>query len=325
MEPLTKKESIRIWKMKAWAVLFIICAHCGGATANASFATVTASSMLTGFGSLGVPIFFFLAGYVFHYSGFLPWLERKITGVLVPWLVCGTLVYFYVTLRKGGISLASLAQWLMGVQTYLWYLPVMVVLWLVGILIFLGVKKRLWSVSVAAIVCGCLSVAVLCLEMLDVIHLQPYLSLFRWLWLFALGLIARQYQFLDKLPGGIYGAPILIVILLFLALAGVQVTYWAHTFYLLAPIAILLVALGAVPSENGLEYIGKVSFSTYLLHMPIAGLVANLCNRVADPTGILMIVRPVLVLLITVSAIWIVQKIGKRLRLDRMTKVLFGF
>lgn len=325
---LTKNESARIWQMKAWAILFVVCAHCAGVPVDAPAASQIVSQLLQSFGSLGVPIFFFLAGYVFRHKKLIPWLRGKITGLLIPWLVCGLLVYLYVHLRKGGISAASLALWLVGDGSYLWYLSVMVLLWLWARVMLWGAQKGFWTPLVAEVVSILLSVTALVLEYLDILSFHPYLNIFRWMWLFVLGLFAGRISLLEKAGHRMFWIPIWTFLLAALAVLKVHIDYWSVGFCLCACVSIAVSVNGYVPSgkiATYLQTLGKDSFAVYLLHMPAAGLVANLCNRVSDHSGLLTLIRPFVALFITHGCIILLKKAGKCLNCEKMFYVLFGF
>ena len=57
-------------------------------------------------------------------------------------------------------------------------------------------------------------------------------------------------------------------------------------------------------------YMGKLSFSLYLLHMPVAGIVANILNR-SESFALLTFVRPIIVIAITVLLIEAYKRIVK--------------
>jgi len=326
---LTRNESDRIWQMKAWGVLFVTCAHCAGVLDNAPAASRFASQLLNSLGTLGVPIFFFLAGYVFRYKKLMPWLKEKVTGILIPWITTGVLVYLYVYLRKGGVSVCSLALWLIGDDGYLWFLSVMVMLWFWARLIFWGIEKgNFWTLPVAASVSVCLSVTVLLLEHLDVLSFHHYLNLFRWLWIFALGLLAGSRSFLNKTESRFWLVPVWMLVLLGLIVLRGSLNYWSVRFYLFAYFTIAVFAncfLCSGMLANYLQTLGKDSFAVYLLHMPVAGIVANLCNRVSDFSGILTVLRPFVVLGVTHAGIILMKKTARKLRVEKAVQLLFSF
>jgi len=75
---ISEKESDVIWKVKAVAIALTICAHCNTVLENASFAARTVSYFLASLGSLGVPVFLFISGYLFSYKPLMKCIKTKV-------------------------------------------------------------------------------------------------------------------------------------------------------------------------------------------------------------------------------------------------------
>ena len=324
---LSSNESARIWQMKAWAIFLVICAHCGDVPLDAPPVGQMISRLLQTMGSLGVPIFFFLAGYVFRDKKLKPWLKSKVTGLLIPWFTCGLLVYLYVYLRKGGISALSLIRWLLGDGTYLWYLSVMVLLLLWARGIFCGVRKGYWTLPAAAVFSIIFSAVVLSLEYFSILTFHPYLNVFRWMWLFGLGLLSGHVSLLEKAGSCVLFILAWIMALVTLSALGACITYWSWAFPLCACMTVAVFLSSYISSKGIAAYmqtLGEDSFAVYLLHMPFAGVVTNLCNRIADGSGLLTLSRPIAVLLITHGCIIFLKKTGSRIHLGKTVRILLG-
>ncbi len=65
---------------------------------------------------------------------------------------------------------------------------------------------------------------------------------------------------------------------------------------------------------------GKDSFCIYLLHMPIAGVVANVLNR-SEVFALLNFVRPLIVILLVQIVVWFIHKITNN---NRTINLLIG-
>lgn len=314
--------------MKAWAILLVVCAHCAGVTAQSEALCKTASRLLNSVGSLGVPVFLFLAGYVFQYKKLCPWLKGKLTSFLIPWLFTGTLTYLYVYLRKGGISIFTFATWLVGAGSYLWYLSVQSMLWIGAWILFWGKEKWGWPVRSVAIVAMLISLVALHLNALGVMRLHVYLHPLRWLWLFALGVLAREISAFDRLRRRVSLSVMWLVLLVVATVMGWQCFYGAWYFPICALAAVASVMNMRI--YNGklasyLEILGRDSFTVYLLHMPVAGVVSNLCNRVPDPTGLVTLSRPFVVLLITHGSVLLLRWAARFIRKEKIIGIAFGF
>lgn len=57
----------RLHDLRAWAACAVVAFHIGGAVAAPKYFSVTWLSMLTGFGNLGVLVFFVLSGFIIHH------------------------------------------------------------------------------------------------------------------------------------------------------------------------------------------------------------------------------------------------------------------
>ena len=69
-----------------------------------------------------------------------------------------------------------------------------------------------------------------------------------------------------------------------------------------------------------LIYVGKLSFSIYLLHMPFAGIIANLLNK-SEAFALLTFVRPLIVIAIT---IFVIEAYKKTVRNNKFMLRLIG-
>lgn len=324
---LTDQESSAVWQMKAWAVLFVICAHCGYVTEQSSYCSHIVSRLLGTLGSLGVPVFFFLSGYVFKYKPFSVWLRKKFKDFVIPWLFCGTMVYLYVVMRKGGLSFFSWLRWIFGENSYLWYMTVMILLWLCAEIIYKAVAVKKWDIKVICAVGIIASVCGLILEYTHIIDFHPYLNIFRWLWIFLLGIILRQNHLIKSTKKSAWILPAFIAVLLSLSVIGIDTNYWKYNFFIIAPITIFVFIHSFVRNHKIgrlIEDIGKKSFAIYLIHMPVAGVVVNVFSRFSDFIGILTFIRPIIVLCITYLFILILERISDLIGLNKAWLILVG-
>lgn len=69
--------------------------------------------------------------------------------------------------------------------------------------------------------------------------------------------------------------------------------------------------------------IGKYSFSIYLVHMPFAGVITNLINRLPYQGG-LVFLRPILVVGITYFALRVCECVAKRLHVEKWYRLCVG-
>ena len=117
-----QNKSQMITIVRGLVIVFVICAHVAYITRNNAIGLYS-MHLLSNIGSVGVGIFFFCSGLCFH-----PWkytlstfVIRKGKTIGIPWIFIGTLVWLYVVLRKGDISIISWMRFLSGYLSYLYF------------------------------------------------------------------------------------------------------------------------------------------------------------------------------------------------------------
>lgn len=121
-----------IYILKFFAIFSVVCAHSTSRIENLRGINYIISSVFSSIGSIGVPIFFIISGYLFNKSKkkILPFFKGKIRTIFMPWIICETVVWFYVVIRKGGISLVSWLNFMVGVRHSTYYLTVLIIFYI---------------------------------------------------------------------------------------------------------------------------------------------------------------------------------------------------
>lgn len=127
-----EEERNSIFAVKAIAVFCVVCAHTAPVPEQAGAWNVLASDILNYLGTMGVPVFYVLSGYLFagNQKSFGQFWHRRLLSLFLPWLFCETLLWFYVVLRKGGIGFREWFLFILGYGHTTYYLTVLVVLYL---------------------------------------------------------------------------------------------------------------------------------------------------------------------------------------------------
>lgn len=182
MNSETINESKIIYILKAFAIFSIVCAHCSSIPEGFSSANMIASSLVSSVGALGVSVFFLLAGYFFgrNKRSFWEFFKNKIFTLFIPWLFCGIVVYLYVYLRKGGLSVTGLLQWLLGNGSYLYYMTVLTACYLIYFC-FIKAKWFLYLTAIVSVISNILTS--LNLYAAIGIPVNPYLNILNWVFL----------------------------------------------------------------------------------------------------------------------------------------------
>ncbi|MDR2043945.1 MAG: acyltransferase [Clostridium sp.] len=337
-----RKESSFIDVVKAFAILSVASAHCAPVPETASAAARFCGRLLESFGSFGVPVFLGLAGYLFCASlERQPWKElvkRKAVSLVIPWLFCGTLVYLYVVLRKGGLGIGSYLKFLLGGGSFLYYMSMLILCYVIyG---FLRRSRLCVAVAFALSVSSFLLTVTGGLGRLG-IGLNPYLNVANWLgyfltgaWLYSCG--EEKLRFLPRFLRKTWACFAVAVAgtVGIVAAGGGVVGYWSLPFLLAEPcaaaavfgLALRLSSREDLPCRASIQYcllyLGRRSFTLYLIHMPFAGVTANLLNR-ADLWWAVPF-RPFLALGAAAALYECAARISRLVRMERTYGILTG-
>lgn len=322
-----KTLSNACWAVKALAMLFVIVAH----TDYSGIQNSMAEMLLSRLGAMAVPVFLILAGYFFNTDGISSFgnlLKKKAVSLCLPWLFCGSLIYGYTALRAGnGLHLGAALRFLLGSGSYLYYLTGLLALQF--LFYFLRNVPRillLWACLGLSATSLLLSAAGLTAPLLGKLYMTDYLNVFNWCGFFALGYAAQEYapekllSGIKKLwiPAGFLWIVLLIIGYFFESSFG----YFSWLGYPMELCScILLLRLGLASANCGwLQYLGRYSFTVYLLHIQIVPIIAKFLG--SHIIGVL--VSPVITYAVTFAAIWLVWKLAHKLKCPKLATCLLG-
>jgi Uncharacterized protein conserved in bacteria len=317
-------ESNYISACKTMAILSVICAHCCYIIPAFGISNRIMTNIMLVLAKFGVAVFFVISGYLFEYNkrNIRDFTKRKISSLVIPWAFTGTLVYLYVNLRKGHISPVSYFIWITGANSYLWYMTVLLALYY----IFLAFRKFKWFPYIAVIISAISYAAVAT----GILKLQnQYLNICNWMWLFAIGILINRYSALEKVCV-VAKKYILLTVLMYAGMTYLFIrmdynfSYWSIYYipYLFISLPFIFSLAGYVQHLITIQKVGKMSFSIYLIHMPFAGLIANLFNRF--DLWFTTPFRPFIVITITVSTILLYTVMMKKLKMEKVGQILIG-
>lgn len=120
-------------KLKLFAILSVVSAHVGAVNEGTNMANALASNLLAYVGTMGVPVFFIISGYLFSKNdkSFRDFWAGRFISVMMPWFFCETGLWLFVVIRKGGISVISWIKFIVGFQSTTYYLTLLLVFYLV--------------------------------------------------------------------------------------------------------------------------------------------------------------------------------------------------
>lgn len=299
----------------------VICAHVAPVQGEAASA-VYAGHILSNLGSVGVGIFYFISGYCFHpakYS-FGEMARKKARQIILPWWITGTLVWLYQVVRKGGANLSGYAKFLLGNGSYLYFLTNL----LLYFLVFYWIGKRGKAVLPLCILAAGISYGGLVAQ----VHgwnsfSTPYLNPFNFLLYFAVGFLLGQKKKEGVFPSWLKR---ILPLALLLPLSPMTFSYWENELtplweFLFIFATLSLACICPLLLKQWMMRLGKQSFAFYLLHMPFAGVVVNLCNRFSAAQHFTLL-RPVMVCLAVGAGIWILKILSKRCNVNWVPPLL---
>ena len=114
--------------MKGLAIISVIFAH--SSSNNAGY-----QHIFNVIGLFGVPVFFFVAGFLFKNSTLKNLLFKK-KSILIKWLISGSIIYLYVYLRKYNLSLVTYLNFLFGFNSYLYFLTCYFIILIIMYILF---------------------------------------------------------------------------------------------------------------------------------------------------------------------------------------------
>ncbi|MCA1031319.1 acyltransferase [Bacillus timonensis] len=323
-------ESRYITLIKSFAIISVICAHSAVIPNSYSYMNQIVSLLLHSIGSMGVPIFFIISGYLFNRSdkSLKQFSNGKVKTIIVPWVTCATVVWLYVVLRKGGISLSSWFEFVVGVKHSTYYLTVL----LLFFLIYFYLKKNdIFLISTGILSIISITATSYSNNILNEITITPYLNPFNWMLYFSIGLLINKYNLLGRIAilakrTLLLNIVVLITILYLNLRVNQSLSYWSD-FAIINILISTFVILGLSSyltnfKWNFLLLLGKYSFTIYLLHELVVGLIVNLSSRV--DIWFITILRPVIILFIVMAGIIFYKQSARKLKFENKLLMLIG-
>lgn len=311
------REKNLIYILKGLAIVCVVCAHSTALSSDAGRGSVIMAQVLDYLGTMGVPVFFLLSGYLFDRNsrGFGLFWKRKLISIVVPWLFCETLLWLYVVLRKGGISFRAWFLFLLGYNHTTYYLTVLMVLFLV----FWFLKKDcqiyfICAVSVCSIISTGWETGMACVNNLTGTY---YLNPLNWALFFGIGMILNRHtkwcRTLLSVSGRLYiWIPCSAAYFLICHAMNQEIYYFGRWAVIQHLINMLMLTGLAVTLRNRKLFIpfgklGIYSFPVYLLHQFVSGAIAALTN--CFPFALLVLIRPIVIVLIVMAVLEIICRV----------------
>ena len=301
---------------KTIATFSIICAHLSPITSKDIF-SIKISWLYNLFGIIGVPLFFFVSGYLFFLNtdNFKKFMNKKLRQIIIPWIFVGTFCYLIVFYFKHNLSFINYLKFISCYGSYLYFLSVLLILYLINFKFKIN-NMFLYS----SLIIGIISLV------LNIIYGEnsfSYINFCNWIPYFNLGMLVSKnnkisdlFKFCRK-NMFIFFITFLIVFL-YSFINNIEINYWT----LVGIIVILTfwgMFFGIIYDKKSKinTFFGENSLVFYLIHMPIAGICVRIMN------GYFIIFRLFLTLLITYIVIYLYKFFTKKLNLEKLN-ILIG-
>lgn len=318
---MTVKTNERFFDiLRALACVCVVCAHSTPILTTEGVAYGCAQA-LDYLGTMGVPVFFMISGFMFAFNQktLSAFWSGKLKSIVLPWFFCATLVWLYIVLRKGGISLGNWFAFVLGFGHSTYYLSVLMMLYLL-----FWKRTKDWALYGAVILTmvSLLTTAWVVDPLTNGDFAQfYYLNPLHWAGFFAVGVLINRKGLLQKLQS-LASSPYVLCLTLLIGVSygvlckmnGYPCTYFSK-FALVGFVANTVMLIGfatVLEKKDGvfvrlLIHIGKCSFPIYLLHQLFTGIVSAITN--ALPFGVLVLARPAVVIGAILCGLWIAKKL----------------
>ena len=300
-----------LYVLKALAIISAAAAHCIGYTMP------WAQKLSDLLGTIGVPVFFVLAGLFFKEHSLNFW-GKKAKTLILPWLIWGMITYLVVHIADWTRpTIWQGVRWTMGCGTWLYFVPVL----LACFVLFRICSADWWSYTliVAWLFSNGLTIAGVAQ---GIGPFSVYQNVFNWVGFFAIGILLREkdmMQIVDSIRNWKYIIIALAVLVAVITLWYFKPSYWTPLSIIFELLyGVLLLYLSAVLYENKLLVaVGKNTYPIFFAHMQFGITITNrlVFDELLQHTELaeyaIVFLRPLGVVLFTYGLIVIGSKIVK--------------
>lgn len=278
--------------------------------------------------SIGVIAFLFMSSYYYNPEKFTSlWeiLKKKFVTIGIPWLFLGTLAYLYNAVLTGNIGIMKWIAWILGYKTYLYFLTVLFLCFI----IFYKTNKIFCICCIPISIISIMLTASGILEpVITFLHITDYLNIFNWIGVFALGQLCKNIE-----PKSLF---IFITryrflwIALFLVLAATIIFFDIKTGYfsfvgiyfeIIGALCIFAISSFGIFNIKLFQNIANNSFSIYLIHMPLLGVLDKIYNL----NPVIQAISVLLVIAVAHFGLELCRYIICKIKCEKVFFKIFGF
>lgn len=320
-----------IYILKAFAIFCVLCAHVSFMPDDAPIISIRCGELLNYLGTIGVPVFFILSGYLFEKNkkSFVEFWKGKFISIIIPWIFCETLLWIYIIVRKSGASFFKWILFMVGYNHSTYYLSVLLIFY---ILFWWKAEKCKFYVMIFFSLFSIMSTGWhIGIDFINSLLGTFYLNPLNWAIFFVVGIIISNRNILIKYASWSSRNIILLTIFSFsyffiMEIKDEYIYYFskyaifAHIVNISLIIGIAYLITNLCKKKKAIIFVGKNSFSIYLLHQFVTGAVIRIINE--TNSFVLILMRPFIVLCIVLIMIYIITRIGSGR--FKILKQLFG-
>ena len=298
-------------------------------SAHMYFYGTFAYDFLSRLGTIGVILFLIMAGYFFKPSKFTSvghLLKNKFYSICIPWLFLGSLTWLYkATLSSQFRSVNEYFKWILGNGSYLYYIPVLLLCFLMlykAPEIILYALLPITAVSIFLTTCGLLD------PIYSFIGISAFLNVFNWIGFFSLGMLLQKidteklFDFFKKfriLNVSLF-VTAFVLLLIFKNVSYGYFSYIAIPYELLGCMAILSMSTLSLTKFQFFKELSNLSFSIYLIHMIFIGLLDQIMNL----SNITRLASPLIIIVVSFFFLFVGRFISKKIHLEKNYILLTG-
>lgn len=271
---------------------------------------------------VGVPGFYALSGYLYRgkTEPFLYMCKKKMISIVVPWSICGSIIYLITQFPQ--FSISALGLFLLGYNSYLYYLTVLMLCFL-----FFYYTYSNTGFLILSVILNLVSL-LLAQNGIGLPYLTNFLNLFNWIGYFSIGCLCRKFKIFDRIKDNTGLKIALIILLIAVSMIGVMIgvkSYFYFFSFFIGAVGILgIYSLAEIINKTKSIIwlrIGNIAFSVYLLHMPVVAVIKKVIRHVNVN---LYVVIPLLAVLVFWLCFLILNNIVKEQRRKELLYMFLG-
>ena len=311
----TKRISNRMYAIRFIIIILVIMAH-----VNRSTITQYDDFLFKVYGILcriAVPIFFLISGYYYReYSSIKSFFKKKTNTLIIPWIIAGVITYSIHSLKIKSFSFINLLLWIVGYETFFYYLSVY--------FLFQLFYKFIRKSDIILIISVVINIVLLFVEQNNLITyniITPLLNPFNWCGFFSIGIFLSKYNVLNNINNSCFGliiSALSSIIIFIFWFCNWQINRF-NIFVFLFSISMFffLFFITKYLINKKMIEIGKYTFFIYIYHMQI---VQFICFKLPN-NYLINFLNPFIGMIIMIVLIFIFEKIYMKYDI-KFTKIL---